>query len=265
MTQAERHAAFVKLHDKSSLLILPNAWDAASARLVVHAGARAVATSSVAVATSLGYADGGHLPREEAIAAIRRIVRAVDVPVTADLEQGFGDTPEAVGDTVVQAAEAGAVGMNIEDAAQPVEGFLARLAGARAALKAAGLPFFINARIDVFLRNHPEPLQEAIRRARLYADAGADGIFVPAAVQPDEIRALASATTLPLNVLQWPGLPPAGELAGLGVARYSAGGATQRAALGALERAARALLGGDPGPMADAALPADVFKQVINV
>lgn len=265
MTQTDKHAAFVKLHDRSSLLILPNAWDAASARVVVHAGARAVATSSVAVATSLGHADGGHLAKDDALAAVGRIARSVEVPVSADLEEGFGETPDDVADTAVRAAETGAVGMNMEDAAKPAEAYVAKLKAVRAALKARGLPFFINARIDVFLRGHAEPLDEAIRRARLYADAGADGVFVPAAVKADDIRALAAATTLPLNVLQWPGLPDVKDLAGLGVARFSAGGGTQRAALGALDRAARALLAGDTTPMTDASLAADVFKRVVNI
>lgn len=265
MTQFDKHAAFAKLHDRSSLLILPNAWDAASARVIAYAGAKAVATSSVAVATVLGFADGGHLPKADAIDAVRRIAKSVDLPVSADLEAGFGASPAEVADTVVQAAKAGAVGMNMEDEAKDADAFVAKLKAARAALAAAGLPFFINARVDVILRGHSDPLNEAVRRAKLYAEAGADGIFVPAAVKPEDIRALAAATPLPLNVLHWPGLPPAGELLALGVARYSAGGGIQRAAIGATERAARAFLSGDAGPMAELGLAPDVFKKVVNV
>ena len=265
MSQSDKHAAFVKLHDRSRLLILPNAWDAASARVIAYAGASAIATSSVAVATVLGHADGGHLPKADAIDAVWRIAKSVDVPVSADLEAGFGATPDEAADTAVQAARAGAVGMNMEDEAKDADAYAAKVKASRAALKAADLPFFINARIDVFLRGHDDPLNEAVRRAKLYAEAGADGIFVPAAVKPDEIRTLAAATSLPLNVLHWPGLPPAGDLLALGVARYSAGGGIQRAAVGATERAARAFLAGDAGPMAELGLPADIFKRVVNI
>lgn len=264
MTHADKHAAFVKLHDRSRLLILPNAWDAASARVVAYAGAAAVVTSSSAVATSLGFPDGNRLPRADAIDAVRRIAGSVTVPVSADLEEGFGETPEAVAETVVMAARAGAVGMNLEDAVKPVDWFLSRLRAARAALSSAGLPFFINARIDTFLRGQADPLSDAIARARHYAEAGADGIFVPAAVKPEDIRALSGATDKPLNLLLWPGLPPTAELPGLGVARLSAGGGLQRAALGATERAARAFLAGDNGPMAELGLAADVFKRIVN-
>lgn len=265
MTHADKHAAFVKLHDRSSLLILPNAWDAASARVVVHAGAKAVASSSVAVATSLGFPDGNHLPKADALDAVRRMSKAVDVPMSADLEEGFGETPDDVTDTTVQAARAGAVGMNLEDAVKSPEAFAAKLRAIRAALKAAGVPFFINARIDTMLRNAPGGLDDAIARAKLYAEAGADGIFVPGVVKPDDIRELAAATPLPLNLLHWPGLPPVGELLGLGVARFSAGGGIHRTALGATERAARAFMSGDPSPMGDLALAADVFKRVVNI
>lgn len=265
MTHADKHAAFVKLHDRSELLILANAWDAASARVIAHAGAKAVATSSVAVATSYGYADGNHLPKADALDAVRRIARSVDVPVSADLEEGFGATPDEVADTAVQAAKAGAVGMNFEDAVKDPHAYAAKLKATRAALKSAGLPFFINARVDTLLRNAPGGLDDAISRAKLYAEAGADGIFVPGAVKPEDIRALAAATPLPLNVLHWPGLPPAGELLALGVARYSAGGGIHRAAIGATERAARAFLAGDAGPMSELGVAADVFKSVVNV
>lgn len=265
MSQKERHAAFVKLHDRSSLLVLPNAWDAASARVVENAGARAVATSSVAIATSLGFPDGNHLPKADALDTVRRIAGAVAVPVTADLEEGYGDTADEIADTAIRAAEAGAVGMNIEDAMKPADALAARLKTVRAALKARGLAFFINARIDAFLRGHDNPLGEAIARAKMYAEAGADGIFVPAVMKADDIQALAAATPLPLNVLLWPGLPPAAALPALGVARLSVGGGLQRAALGATDRAARALLGGDPTVMTDLALAPDVFKRVVNI
>jgi 2-methylisocitrate lyase-like PEP mutase family enzyme len=264
MTHADKHAAFVKLHDRSALLILANAWDAASARVIEHAGAKAVATSSVAVATSYGYADGNHLPKADALGAVRRIARSVEVPVSADLEEGFGITPDEVADTAVQAAKAGAVGMNFEDAVKDAAAYAAKLKAMRAALKAAGLPFFINARVDTLLRNAPGGLDDAIARAKLYAEAGADGIFVPGAVKPDDIRALAAATPLPLNVLLFPGLPPVKDLLALGVARFSTGGGPHRAALGATDKVARAILAGETTAIAEMGLAADVFRTVVN-
>ena len=264
MSRSDRHAAFVKLHDRSSLLLLPNAWDAASARIIAHAGAKAIATSSVAVATSLGFPDGNRLPRTDAIDAVRRIALAVSIPVTADLEEGFGETPEDVAETAAQAAEAGAVGLNIEDGTHPPERLAARITAISARMKRDDTPLFINARIDAFLRGHATPLEETLRRIRLYEAAGASGIFVPGAVKPDDIRAITSATKLPVNILTFPGLPPVADLQGLGVARLSGGGGIHRAAMGVTDRAARAFLSGDLGPMAENALDGAVFKQVLN-
>jgi 2-methylisocitrate lyase-like PEP mutase family enzyme len=264
MSRDDRYQTFAKLHDRSALLLLPNAWDAASAKVIANAGAKAIATTSVGVATSLGFPDGNRLPRADAIDAVRRIAGAVPVPVTADLEEGFGDTPDEVAETAALAAAAGAVGLNIEDDTHPPERLAARIAAIAARMAKDATPLFINARIDAFLRGHSEPLAETLSRIPLYEAAGASGIFVPGAVQPGDIRTLCAATKLPVNVLTFPGLPPVGDLQGLGVARLSGGGGVHRAAMGVTDRVARAFLAGDLGPMAENGLAGDVFKRVLN-
>jgi 2-methylisocitrate lyase-like PEP mutase family enzyme len=257
MSRADRHAAFVKLHDRSALLRLPNAWDAASAKVVVHAGAKAVATTSSGVANALGYPDGNKLPRDMAVAAVSRIVNAVAVPVSADIEEGFGDTPEEVAETVSQVVDAGAVGINLEDGVKPPELLAAKIEAIRARLGAE--PLFINARIDVWLRGHADPLNEALRRAELYLKAGASGIFVPAIAKPDDIRTVCKTVPAPINVLLWQSLPGPSELFDLGVARLSAGGRITAAALGATLKAATAFLAQDDyAAVRENALPPDV-------
>lgn len=257
MSRTDRYEAFLKLHDRTTLLRLPNAWDAASARLVVHAGAKAVATTSSGVANALGYADGNKLPRDMALAAVARIVNAVDVPVSADIEEGFGETPADVAETVAQVAATGVVGINIEDAVKPPEFLASRIEAIRARL--SGEPLYINARIDTWLRGHPDPLKETLRRAELYLKAGASGIFVPAIAKPDDIHTVCEAISAPINVLLWPGLPGPAELAALGVARLSAGGGIASAALGAAYKAATAFLSsGDYAAVRENALPRDI-------
>ncbi|OLF05804.1 isocitrate lyase/PEP mutase family protein [Actinophytocola xanthii] len=235
---------FRSLHS-GSILVLPNAWDAASARLVEQAGAPAIATTSAGVAWSLGVPDGDHLAREQAIALVARVVAAVAVPVTADIESGFGATPGEVGDTVRAVADAGAAGVNIEDALhdqpglRPVEDQVARMAAARAAA-----PLFINARIDTYLLGiGPEEtrMAETLARARAYLDAGADGIFVPGVVDRDLIAELVAKIDAPLNVLAMPGAPAVPELAELGVARASVGARVALAAYDTAVRCAREL------------------------
>jgi len=243
MSRTERHAAFVKLHERSELLRLPNAWDAASAKIVVHAGAKAVATTSSGVANALGYPDGNKLPLDMAVAAVSRVVKAVEVPVSADIEEGFGDTPEQAADSTAQFVKAGAVGINIEDGVKPPELLAAKIEAIRARL--GGEPLYINARVDVWLRGHADPLAEALRRAELYLKAGASGIFVPAIAKPDDIRAVCMGVAAPINVLLWPALPAPSELFELGVARLSAGGRITAAALGATLKAASSFLSDD--------------------
>ena len=247
MTTSDRADEFRRLH-RDGVLVLPNVWDVASARLVEQAGARAVATTSGGVAWSLGAPDGDRLSRELAVDAVRRIAGAVAVPVSADIESGFGATPDDVAETVSMVLDAGAVGVNLEDAGSPLRDVAEqaeRIAAARAAADAAGVPLFVNARTDVYLRRVGEESgrpAETVRRAEAYAAAGADGIFVPGVLDLAVLRQLAEAIPHPLNVLAGPGAPPVGELAALGVRRVSVGTSIAEAAYGTVRRAAVELL-----------------------
>ena len=231
----DRAALLLRLHDRTRTLVLPNVWDVASARVVEQAGFPALATSSAGVAAVLGYPDGQRIPPREMLDMVARITRAVRVPVTADLEAGYGDS----GRTVTAALEAGAVGMNLEDGTEegtllPIAEHVEQVRAARAAAALHGVPFVINARTDVYLLGIGEPrgrFAQALERARAYLAAGADCIFVPGVRDADTIGALARAIDGPLNVLAGPGTPPVATLEKLGVARVSAGSAPMRAAL----------------------------------
>jgi 2-methylisocitrate lyase-like PEP mutase family enzyme len=252
--QAEKGAAFRALHDRTRTLVLPNAWDAVTARVFEAAGFPAVATTSAALAWSLGYPDGELVPRAEAIAAVRRIANAVAVPVTADMVAGFGATPEEVAETVRLLIDAGAVGMNLEDTdhGASVRALLepaahaAKVRAARAAADSTGVPFVINARVDVYLAavgELAERRDHAVRRANLYREAGADSLFVPGVRDAETIGKLAAAIHGPLNVLAGPGTPPVAELRMLGVARVSVGAGPANATLTLLRQIAEELAG----------------------
>jgi 2-methylisocitrate lyase-like PEP mutase family enzyme len=244
-------------------LVLPNAWDPASARVIELAGAPAVATTSAGISWAYGRGDGERLTREEMVEAVRRIVAAVTVPVTADIESGYGEgTAEDVADTVRAVVDAGAVGINLEDSIGGelllAERQAERIRAARAAAAAAGTDLVINARTDVYLLAVGAPegrLEEVARRARAYLAAGADSVFVPGVVDRENISRLAGAIDGPLNIMAGPGAPPVPELERLGVARVSVGPAITQAALEATRLAARELLEfGTYGAM-EAALP----------
>ena len=234
-------------HAPLAPLILPNAWDAASARIIEQAGFPAIATTSAGVAWSLGYPDGERMSRATMLAAVGRIAARVQVPVTADLEAGYGPSPEDAAATATGAIEAGAVGFNFEDAtddaahplftmSQQVE----RIQAARQAGAAAGVPLVINARTDVYLAQVGAPdtrFAETVRRLAAYRDAGADCLFAPGLSDAATIGALVRELGAPLNILAGPHSPPVRELAALGVARISLGGAVMRAALAFTQRA----------------------------
>lgn len=244
MSQA---ATFRELHRSEQLLVLPNAWDAASARLVEIAGAKAVATSSAAVAWAHGYADGEKIDTATLLAAVREIVRVVRVPVSVDLEAGYGVEPGRLTELIGAVLDAGAVGINLEDGVEPPELLARKVAVVREAAAQRRAELFVNARTDVYLRNlaaGEAAVAESLRRARLYRDAGADGLFVPGVVEPSAIAAIAGAAGLPLNVLARPTLPPPDELSRLGVRRLSVGCALAQAALARVRRATRELLDG---------------------
>jgi 2-methylisocitrate lyase-like PEP mutase family enzyme len=234
---------FHSLHVPCTPLVLPNVWDAASARVVADAGAHAIATTSAGIAWSLGQGDGDQMTRDEALGAIARITAAVDVPVTADIERGYATDPAGVTETVRGVLAAGAVGINLEDTLRPIAEQVERIVAARRAADETAVPLFINARIDT----HRLPpgdrtawLDETLARA--YAAAGADGIFVLGTPDAEKVRMLVGSQTLPVNVLAGPGALPLAELAEAGASRISAGSSIAEAAYGLVRRAARELL-----------------------
>jgi 2-methylisocitrate lyase-like PEP mutase family enzyme len=249
--QQARAASLQALHE-SGVLVLPNAWDAGSAALIAQAGAKAIATTSGGVSWSLGRPDGHGLTRDEMVEAVRRIVAAVDVPVTADIEGGYGVDPEDVAKTVEAIVEVGGVGVNIEDSKAPGGPLFdpadqaGRLRAARTAAVKAGLPeLVINARTDVFLFGigaESGRLDEVIARADVYAEAGANSVFVPGLIDLDALGRLVKASPLPVNVMTWPGAPTIAEFEAVGVRRVSVGTGLSQAAYSAARRAAAEML-----------------------
>lgn len=243
-----RADAFRALHVRGDPLVLFNAWDAGSAAAIARGGAKAIATGSWSVAGAHGFADGEAMPFDLAIANLKRIVDSVDLPVSIDLEAGYGDAPEDVARSVAAAGAAGAVGCNVEDGI-PGGGFYesARQAERLAAARDADPLMFLNARIDTFLRADPAThaglMDGALARAAAYADAGADGIFLPGLADEALVARAAEVIALPLNIMVMPSTPARARLAELGVARVSHGPGPWRLAMDAVEQAARAAMG----------------------
>jgi 2-methylisocitrate lyase-like PEP mutase family enzyme len=255
MTTAHTESAeiFTRLHIKGEPLILFNVWDAGSARAIQEIGAKAIGTGSWSVAAAQGYADGQLIPFDFALANLKRIVASVDLPVTIDLEGGYGDSADELQESVTRVVEAGAVGINFEDqivggtGLYSIEGQRARIEAIREAANLATIPLFINARTDVFLKADPashgeEHLEEAIRRATAYAEVGASGLFAPGLRNPKYIERLCEASTLPVNILVMPDVPSSKQLAALGVARISYGQGPYRHMTEALKEAGRKAL-----------------------
>jgi 2-methylisocitrate lyase-like PEP mutase family enzyme len=245
-----RAEALRALHTDPAILVLVNVWDAASARTVASVpGCRAIATASWAIAAAQGLADGEVIGREGMLEAVGWVARAVDLPVTADLEGGYGATPADVGETIARAIGAGAVGCNLEDGLREgntlrdAEDAAARVAAARERAEAEGVPVVINARTDVFLRGANDP-EAAFLRGQAYARAGADCIFVPGVTDRETIKALVDGIDAPVSVLARPGAPSVTELQELGVARVSFGPGPMGVALAALAKTASDLLSG---------------------
>jgi 2-methylisocitrate lyase-like PEP mutase family enzyme len=251
-------SAFRQLH-QDGLLILANAWDAGSARLIESLGGKAIATSSAAVAWSHGYPDGDLLPVPLLVATVAEIARVVSVPISVDVEGGYATDPKAVAATVAAVIDAGGAGINIEDGTNEPSLLCAKIEKSKAAGARQGVEVFVNARTDVYLRNlapSERRLEETLARAGRYRAAGADGIFVPGVTDGNEIRAIAAAVGLPLNVLARPGLPPASALEGLGVRRLSAGSGLASAAFGKIASlAAEFLRTGASDPLSEGARP----------
>lgn len=247
---------FRALHHQNEVLFLPNAWDAASAHIQVRAGAKAVATSSAALCWALGYQDGGALPMGELMSAIRRITRTLDVPLTVDIEDGYSDSPEEVAELAAEVLQHGAVGINIEDGAAPSEILAKKIQAIRSRTGAAGL--FINARTDVYLRSlaqGPEAVAMVKARAEDYANAGADGLFVPGLAQAADTAQIASAARLPLNLMLLPGLPDMEKLRLAGMRRLSAGPALFLCAYAQLGEDTTAFMNGEGARIFSHALP----------
>ncbi|HEV3205631.1 MAG TPA: isocitrate lyase/phosphoenolpyruvate mutase family protein [Terriglobales bacterium] len=242
---------FRAMHHGPKILLLPNAWDVASARVIEDAGFGAIASTSAGIAFSLGYPDGQRISRAEMLAVVRRITAAVKVPVTADVEAGYGNRPEDAARTTQEVIEAGAVGMNLEDATgdpghplfdlqQQVE----RVKAVRESAREAGVPIVLNARTDTYLLQTGAPAgrcDETLRRLAAFRDAGADSVFVPGLRDPETIKRLVAELKCPVNILAGPGSPSVPELEKLGVARVSLGSAPMRATLGLLRKMAEEL------------------------
>jgi 2-methylisocitrate lyase-like PEP mutase family enzyme len=250
--QAEKAERLRKLHHGPHILVLPNAWDVASARLMEELGYPAIATTSAGVAASLGYPDAQRISRGEMLEVVARIARAVRVPVTADMEAGYGTTVEEMIETAKAVVAAGAVGMNLEDVTGEDESSQVELAlqvekiraicGTSASL---GVPLVVNARTDIYLMPIGEAatrFERTVERLRAYHQAGAACLFAPRIRDRETISKLVKALGTPLNILLTPGCPSLGELEKLGVARASAGSGVMRATLGLVRRIGKELM-----------------------
>jgi 2-methylisocitrate lyase-like PEP mutase family enzyme len=263
LKQAKKAETLRALHSGGEPLLLPNVWDAASARIVEDAGYPALATTSAGVAFTLGYPDGQKISRDEMLGVIQRIANVAAVPVSADVEGGYGPRPEDSGRTARALIEAGAVGLNLEDATGdasnplfelPLQ--LEKIRAVREASSALGVPLVLNARTDVYLWQvgKPETWYDAsVKRLSAYRDAGADCVFVPGLSDGSTIGRMVADLRCPVNILAGPGSPSVPELKALGVARISLGSSPMRATLGVLRRVATELkLQGTYESMADA-------------
>ncbi len=250
--QVEKAEKFRELHHRPRMLLLPNAWDVASARILEECGHPAIATSSAAVAYALGYADGQRISRGEMLEVAGRIARAAHIPVTADLEAGYGTTPKEMADTVKAAIAAGIIGMNLEDITGDDESSLVdlplqmeKIRAIREAASSAGVPFVLNARTDIYLMPiGPEAtrFERTVERLRAYREAGADCLFAPGVYDLETIKKLVKAVEAPLNILANPACPSIPEMEKAGVARVSAGSGIMRAAMGLVQRIGREML-----------------------
>jgi 2-methylisocitrate lyase-like PEP mutase family enzyme len=250
---------FEKLHDGSQLLHLPNAWDAGSARLFESLGAPAIATTSAGVAWAAGYADGGQMPVDVAIAVAANIARVLTVPLSVDFENGYADDPHTVARSVLRLIDAGVAGINLEDGNDTPQVLAAKVAAIKQLAAQEDKDIFINVRTDVYLKGlapEGERVAEVLQRAAIYAEAGADGLFVPGIVKPDEIAAVVADTALPVNVMDWPGVPSAAQLHQLGVRRLSAGSGIPQALWAVAAGMGKDFLAtGNGGPLMAQAMP----------
>lgn len=249
MSQKEKASTFHSLHIKGNPIVLYNIWDAGSAKAIVDAGAKALATGSAPVAMAQGFGDGQNIPMDFALANAQRIVAGTDLPVSLDFEGGYATEPEAITDNVSKALKTGVVGFNFEDQVVGGEGLYdistqaKRVAAVRSAIDESGIDAYLNARTDIFLKNDPAThnqamLDEAIERAKAFEQAGASGFFVPLLMDEGMIGKLCEAIALPVNIIAVPGCPPKAKLAELGVGRLSYGPIPYKKLMAALTEAA---------------------------
>lgn len=276
MKQAEKAIHLLGLHNADNPLVLVNAWDAASACIVEQAGFGAIATTSAGVANALGYPDGQHVPWAEMVEVIRRIAEAVRVPVTADIEAGFAADLQQLEWALEQVVEAGAVGINLEDASPEAKrgalyslpDMVRRIQTARRITENLKLHLVINARTDAFWQEKVQPeeaLRNTLERGKAYLEAGADCIFVPGLRDPERIRIVVEEWKAPVNILAGPGVPSISELARLGVKRVSFGSGPMRAAMGLLRQIAEeAKSGGTYEIMIRSAVPYDEINALFG-
>jgi 2-methylisocitrate lyase-like PEP mutase family enzyme len=259
---------FHSLHKENDMLVLPNAWDAASAKVIEDAGAKAIATSSAGVAWALGYADGDVLPPRMLADLTARITDVIRIPLSVDFEGGYTKNPAKVAENLKPIIDAGAVGINIEDGEGSPELLARKIEKARKAAESAGVNLFINARTDVYLADLGSPesrLGETIDRAARYREAGADGIFVPGLSEPSDIKAIVAEVKMPVNVMAYPGLPPAKELKKLGVQRLSSGTGIPQTIWNRVAELAKAFLAtGDSKPLFNKSMPYGKLQKLFT-
>lgn len=259
---------FHSLHEQKDILILPNAWDAGSARVIEDAGAKAIATSSAGVAWALGFTDGDMMPPKLLAELTARITDAISIPLSVDFEGGYTTNPQKIGENLKPVIDAGAVGINIEDGEGTPELLAKKIEKARQAAENLGVNVFINARTDVYLAEIGSPesrVGETIERAARYREAGANGIFVPGLSERADIQAIAPEIKMPLNVMAVPDLPDAKGLKKLGVRRLSSGTAIPQSVWNRVSELAKGFLAtGDSKPMFKDSMPYGKLQKLFT-
>jgi 2-methylisocitrate lyase-like PEP mutase family enzyme len=275
LSQKQKAEIFLGLHSGPKILVLPNAWDVVSARILEDLGYPAIATTSAGMAAVLGYPDGQRVPRDEMLEAVHRIVDAVHLPVTADMEAGYGLTPEQMAETAAATLQAGAVGMNLEDVANEAIGSqvelplqVEKIKAIRSATTSLGVSLVLNARTDIYLNRIGVPetrYERTVERLRAYRSAGADCLFAPGVTDRETIAKLVAGIDGPLNILISPGCPDLKELQLMGVARASTGSSAMRASLGLLRRIGKELLeSGRYSSLFEGAIPYAEVNQILE-